>query len=101
MADVNSASKRLVTLPGVEKPQRGLIKPTGATSRVLELMKASSADSRSASVSSFSSMSIPAGGAISHRISRVMPGRDPEDNGGVCTLPARTRKKIAELHSAI
>src|SRR6266568_6968931 len=100
MADVKRVSKRLVTFPGVSKLQRGLTKPTGATSRVLELMKASSAESSSASVRSFSLMSKPAGGAISNRISRVIPGRHPEDNGGVCSLPARTRKKFAELHSA-
>src|SRR5437763_281373 len=45
-------------------------------------------------------MGTPASGAISKRMPRVIPSRQPELSGGVKILPFFTTKMLAEVHSA-
>src|SRR6266403_2236674 len=68
--------------------------------RFVEEMKTSLAEYRSSGRSACSRTETPASGAISMRLLRVTPSRQPELSGGVRTLLFLTAKLFAEVHSA-
>ena len=76
------------------------ISPTGNKLRVVDVMKTSSALSRSAGVRFFSAIRIPGTWISPRSTSRVMPGRQPELTGGVHTWPPVEAKMLADVHSA-
>src|ERR1700736_1775790 len=69
------------------------------TLRFVEEMKTSSPEYRSSGRKECSATDTPASGAISIKIPRVTPSRQPEFRGGVSTLPFFTAKILAEVHS--
>src|SRR3977135_3287388 len=69
------------------------------TLRFVEEIKTSSAEYKSSGRKDCSATDTPASGAISIKIPRVTPSRQPAFNGGVSTLPFLTAKILAEVHS--
>src|SRR5207253_1240568 len=97
-------SSRCVIGPGAEAPGRPIarpsISPTPSRQRLVEEMKTSSAANKSSGRSACSTIGTLVSGPISSRMARVTPSRHPELSGGVSTLPPRTQKIFAAVHSA-